>query len=386
MLRYLFKKDTFLAVVAVFLVMGLLALVPVNTHILDPFRLAMADFDYNDLVYSRMGKNSSSGTDTGIVIVNIGSAGRYGIGEMIREIEPLNPKVIGVDVLFNEKKDARGDSILSAMFSGHDNVILACRIQNGSFFLDKAREKGYVNFVGEEGGVIRYFMPRFESRESSYWSFPAVVVKKADQEAFRRLEERENETEIINYIRTSGKFIVVDGNDVLNRKVDAGLISGKIVLLGYVGSGLFDVEDKHFTPFNQQFSGKALPDMNGIFIHANIIRMVLDGSYIHRTPSWLNWLIAVALLWLHMAFFIRYYIDKHIWFHLAAKIAQLISAVFFVYLGLLFYDSFNIKINMTATLAVIILAVDVLYFYEAFVVWLNRKYHFKTVFGHGAHH
>jgi CHASE2 domain-containing sensor protein len=154
------------------------------------------------------------------------------------------------------------------------------------------------------------------------------------------------------------------------------------VLLGYVSKDANDIEDKHFTPMNAKYTGKSIPDMNGIFIHANIINMIQADHYIHHLPGWVMVIIAFLLCWLHMALFIKDYLDNHIWFHLLAKIAQIISAVFFVYLGLLCFHSFDTKINMTATLAAIILAVDVLYFYEAFATWLHKKFKFKTIFTH----
>ncbi len=40
---------------------------------------------------------------------------------------------------------------------------------------------------------------------------------------------------------------------------------------------------------------------------------------------------------------------------------------------------------MTLTLVVIVLAVDIIYFYEAFAVWLHKKFGYTTVF-HQKHH
>ncbi|MFZ4769873.1 MAG: hypothetical protein ACOYLO_06795, partial [Ferruginibacter sp.] len=76
MLKYLFKRDTILASIMVFVVMGMLALIPINTHVLDPIKLALQDFDYNDMAYSQFNKNSHTAVDTGIVIINIGDADR----------------------------------------------------------------------------------------------------------------------------------------------------------------------------------------------------------------------------------------------------------------------------------------------------------------------
>jgi len=167
---------------------------------------------------------------------------------------------------------------------------------------------------------------------------------------------------------------------LLMDKVDLSAIKGKIALLGYVNRDPNDILDKKFTPMNKRYSGKSTPDMNGIVIHANIISMVLDKNYIKKLPLWIAWLFAIIIGWLHMSFFIHYYLENHIWFHLAAKIAQLASAIFFVYLGIFLFDQFRIKLDMKLTLIVIVMAVDVIYFYEAWATWMHKKYNYKTVF------
>ena len=161
-------------------------------------------------------------------------------------------------------------------------------------------------------------------------------------------------------------------------------IKNQIVLLGYVNNDPNDVEDKKFTPMNVKVAGKAIPDMNGIFVQANIITMILDGDYVKKMPSWGAWLVAIIIGWIHMSLFIRYYLESHIWFHLVAKLAQVFSVLLFAYLGIFIYEKFHIKLEMKYTLYVIVLAVDVIYFYEAFVGWLHRKYKYQTIFGH--HH
>ena len=125
MFKYLFKRDTILATIMVFVVMSLLALIPINTHILNPIKMSLQDFDYNDLSYSRMGKNENTAVDTNIVIVNIGMGERKEIAEAIHTIETYNPKVIGVDVLFEEPKGAEQDSLLHSMAEISSNIVFA---------------------------------------------------------------------------------------------------------------------------------------------------------------------------------------------------------------------------------------------------------------------
>ncbi len=161
--------------------------------------------------------------------------------------------------------------------------------------------------------------------------------------AFEKLKKRNHNTEIINYSHRTNQYLIINGEDLLQGNVDTSAIKGKIALLGYINPNPEDIEDKKYTPFNEEFAGKSIPDMNGIVIHANIISMALDGKYINKLPLWVTILFAVLIGWLHMSFFIHYYLENHIWFHLVAKIAQLISAILFVYVGMKFVRQFSNK-------------------------------------------
>ncbi|TDG37821.1 CHASE2 domain-containing protein [Pedobacter changchengzhani] len=390
--HYLKNRDTILATISVFLIMGLLALIPINTHILDPFKLALHDFNYNDLVYSKMGKNKNTSIDTNIVVVNIADAGRLEIAQMIQKSYDAKAKVIGVDVLFKVAKDPSADSVLNNTFNTKNNVVMAYNLYEDhsifkpeGYFFNQAKNKGYANFVGEEEGVIRYFKPEVAYGNLNYLSFASAIVKVANPITFDQLSHRRKDFEIINYRKSSAKYLVVSGEKLINGEISTSILTNKIVLLGYVGKNEKDIEDKHYTPLNAVFTGRGVPDMNGIFIHANIISMAIDDAYVHQTPNWINWTIAFLLCWIHIAFFIKYSLEGHIWFHLKAKLVSLTMAVLFVYLGLWFFYYFDTQINMTLTLAAVILALDVLYFYESFALWLHKNWGFKTVFHHDVH-
>ena len=61
-------------------------------------------------------------------------------------------------------------------------------------------------------------------------------------------------------------------------------------------------------------------------------------------------------------------------------IAQVLSAIFFVWLGIYLFDTYRLKVDLKISLLVIIMAVDVIYFYEAWAVWMHKKYKYHTVF------
>ncbi|RYY47212.1 MAG: CHASE2 domain-containing protein [Chitinophagaceae bacterium] len=392
MFKYLFKRDTIFATIMVFVLMGLLSLIPLNTHVLDPIKLALQDFDYNDMAYSKFGKSSHTGASERIVVVNIEDAGRAEIAEMLRMITAAEPLVTGVDVLFSQPKDPASDSLLSSIVAGNPTVVLAYQLTTNhkaarpeGFLYEAARSKGFANFVGEAGGTIRHFPGQYHAGDSSFKSFSAAILEIANPGQYASFIKRKEKTTQINYSRAADKFATISGRGLLNGQAGAKFLKGKIVLLGYVPTDPYNVEDKHFTPLNQKAVGKSIPDMAGVYIHANIIEMMIAGNFVNKWPVWLVWTLAVLLCWLHMSLFIRYFLDKHIWFHLVAKMAQLISAVLIVYLGLLFYYKWDIKINLTPSFVAIILAVDVLYFYEALVAWLHKKFGFHSLFVHHAH-
>ncbi len=406
--KYLYERDTIFATAWVFIFILAVKFLPLpNLHFLDPMEIALEDFDFNDIAYSKLGKAEHTPLDPRIVIINIGEADREGLAVLINKTASMGPKVMGLDVTMDGPRDPHKDSLMKEAVEKNKNLILASRFYPGkgkeessyspNYFCTPTTNDGFVNFLSKEWATVRIWNPfmRIEKKDSSkpYQSFVASLIEKYDPESFEKLKKRKNITELINYTRKytleTSKFPqyqVIEGEDLLaDGKVDTAAIKGKIALLGYVDLNPENIEDKKYTPMNEEFAGKSIPDMNGIVVHANIISMVLDNNYIKKLPLWASLIIAILIGWLHMSFFIRYYLENHTWFHLVAKISQLISAVLFLYLGIQLFIRYRIKLDMSITLVVIVLTVDIIYFYEAFAVWLHKKWGYRTVF-HQKHH
>lgn len=390
--KYLYERDTLFATITVFIFLILLGLIPINFYVLNPMKLALKDFDFNDMKYSKLVKDDKIKLDTNIAIVNIGKSDRGKIAKIINLVEQYQPKVIGLDVLFQDDRDSLQDLFLRETIRNTDKLVTACYLNPGDtfsvrkdFFDDVSQDKGYVNFVSETIGTRRFYSPFEIVDHKKFPSFTSAIVEKFDTKAFKELENRHKAVEFINYSRRVDKYLIIQPEELESDIVDPKSIKDKIVLLGYINNDQNDIEDKLFTPMNEKFYGKVLPDMNGIVVHANIISMELEGNYINKMPKWVAWLVAIVIGWIHMSLFIRYYIDSHIWFHLVAKIAQVFSVILFAYLGILIFNKLDVKIEMKYTLYVIALAVDVIYFYEAFVGWLHRKYGYQTIFSHHHH-
>jgi len=390
--KYLYERDTIFATIAVFVFLILLGMIPINFYVLNPMKLALKDFDFNDISYAKLKKGEGNKQDSNIVIVNIGHLDRAGIGFLIEKVNSYQPKVIGLDIWFEKEKDPVKDSILNEAFLHAKNLVAVSVAVAGkhdftiqkNYFDKSIPKRGYANLIGEDIGTIRFYSPFEMVHGKKYPQITTAIIKEFDTVAYKHLVKRNKPVETINYKRRVHQYQIIENEDLMADNVEGSIFKNKIVLLGYINLDPNDIEDKKFTPMNDKYAGKSIPDMNGIVVQANIISMVLEGDYIKKTPKWVAWLVAILIGWLHMSLFIRYYLESHIWFHLVAKLAQVFSAIFFAYLGMYIFDTFGIKLDMKYTLYVIALAVDVIYFYEAFVTWMHRKFNYQTIFGH--HH
>ena len=395
--KYLYERDTIFATIWVFLFIIILGSIPLNLGSLNPIKLGLKDLDMNDMSYSKLGKAQNTPIDTSnIVVINIGQADREGIAAIINKTALLKPKVMGLDVIFNGPRDSAKDSMLREAIQRNKNLVVAVKIETDSsdklipaenFFLNDASHYGYVNFPNEDKETVRYYFPFKKDdhdKQIVLPSFSSALIKLYDTTAYNKIKKKADSKIIVNYSRNvterKKQYLVIESEDLLMDNIDSSAIEGRIALLAYVNLSPNDIEDKKFTPMNEKFAGKSHPDMNGIFVHANIISMVLEKNYVKKLPSWANWLISVLVCWLFMSFFIRYYLESHIWFHLVAKIIQVASAILFVWIGIHLFDRYRLKVDMKMSLLVIIMAVDVIYFYEAWAVWMHKKFNYKTVF------
>ena len=389
--KYLYERDTVFATLWVFIFIIVLGSIPLNLGVINPIKLGLKDFDSNDMSYSKLGKAKTTPIDTNIVIVNIGMADREGLSLMIDKVGTMKPKVMALDAYFDGPNDPHQDSMLSETFKRNTNLIAATRLELsgkdgdtislGGTYINTASKYAYVNFFDDSISTFRYYEPFLEDyAEKSYKSFSSAIIEAYDIDAYHKLEKIGHHKILINYTRRASQYLIFNYEDIMMGNVDNSAIEGKIVLFGYINHDPNDITDKKFTPMNERFYGKSIPDMNGIVVHANIISMALEKNYIKKLPSWANWLIAVFICWLHMSFFVRYYLESHIWFHLVAKIAQVLSAIFFVWLGIYLFDRYRLKVDLKLSLIVIVMAVDVIYFYEAWAVWMHKKYKYHTVF------
>jgi hypothetical protein len=130
MKKYVFSKDTLLATIFTFIVIGLLGLLVINISAFNPFVKAFKDFDFMNIYYSKI--RTHQGTlDTNIVVVNVGHLKRDSIGLMLQKINEQSPKIIGFDIFIAEQKEKKSDSVLKQALKQTSCLVVASDI-NGN--------------------------------------------------------------------------------------------------------------------------------------------------------------------------------------------------------------------------------------------------------------
>jgi len=391
-MRYFFKRDTILATISVFIVILIVGVLPLNMHALSPIKLVLSDISFNDLAFSPQNAQNMPKDDR-IAIINIDTLQRQGIADLINKLESFSPTAIGLDVLFLEHKDSAIDNYLLQTLKAYPNIVTSEQLEwqeNKTHNTDKPAvynmfrnenlKAGYVNFIGEDSGVIRYYSPFEKGNDYNYTAFSSAIVKVANPGAYNTLLKRDKETEWINYKRTADQYYIFGADDILHNSTDSSFFKNKILLVGFYSSNPNYIEDKHFTPLNKKFVGKSIPDMDGIVINANIISMVLDKAYIHKSPLWFNILLAVFITWISFAIFLHFYLHRHLSFYIVVPIIQLLSAIVSIYVSILLLRFLKVNIDFTLSVLAIIIAIEVFHFYEALALGLHKKYRYKTIF------
>jgi hypothetical protein len=208
--KYLYERDTLFATISVFIFLILLGMIPINFYVLNPMKLALKDFDFNDFAYAKAHKDDSIKVDRRIVIVNTGHLDRAELGFLIEKVNEYKPKVIGLDIYFEGEKEPAKDSILREALRKTKNIVAVSvadtldhqiKIRN-NYFDDLLQNRGYANLVGEDIGTIRYYSPFEDVDGKKYPQITSAIVKEYDLKAYEKLEERHKEVETINYTRT----------------------------------------------------------------------------------------------------------------------------------------------------------------------------------------
>jgi CHASE2 domain-containing sensor protein len=383
-------RDSFLSTILSCILALLLILTVKNISFFNPFVEAISDFSLLDTYYSEKFKSSDK-INTDIVLINIKNLERDELGFLINRVIENNPKVIGLDVIFQERKeDAFSDSLLKGVLKDKSivnafNILDYDIIENHSYFKNNNPE-GYVNFsfdkTMDDGYIIRRFLG-IHSNQEDYTSFASQVSKQyLGEEAWNTLnyDKKLKRERLIKYYGNYNKFVVLDIDDFLDYE-KVPILNDKIVLVGYLGSpntgNVNDILDKYFTPLNEYHVGKSDKDMFGVVVHANIVNMLINNDFMFEVSSFV-----IALLTFISMFFTTLYlikIDKRYKVSYRTRKQTILFIYYIVLVGIaLLLLKYNFVIDVAPIIVGTLFAGSYVKYYKHVVRYVKTKRKWKT--------
>ena len=265
------------------------------------------------------------------------------------------------------------------------NVVLACELEDrsgkyegftnwvgvDSSFSEHAK-LGYVNFPANRTKVIRLFSPWEPVGQDTLPAFATALLEAYQPGATEKLRRRNKTVEPIHFTRHADDFVHHPQQrllDSLSLEEVRSIVQDKIVLVGYVpvdGEG-DALRDRHYTPLNQDYGNKAIPDMYGLAIHANVITMVLNGQYVNTLPNWLNWVILVVFCYLNVLLIHWVYDDFNEVFHGITRGLQIVEFILLFFLISFLFYKFRLKLDFALGILGLLLAYDIIMIYESLI-------------------
>ena len=379
MLRKLFFPHSLIVTILTFLAIWFFDLIRLNLHFLDPFNKGLKDYEVTDIVYSKL-RDEQIELDNRIVLVNTGQPNRDTLALMLNRIIAAQPRVIGVDLLLSDRKNARTDSLLQASIKSFSNIVLGTRLEGfnedlqqfeaevdcDTFFCDHAYP-GFTNFPANETKTIRIFSPREMTRRGESLAFAVRITKLFEPQAAERLLARRNDIEEIYFKGGADCYLQFEPENILDTAIDLRpLLKDKIILIGFLGSYSWGdpMLDRHFTPMNSQYTGRNVPDMYGMVIHANIIAMLLDNTYVGKLSEWVNLLLTFILCYFNIHLFYKIHHRLGIPYQFATRFLQIGEIILLFFLVAFTFHFFRFRIDFALGISVLLLTFDIIKFYE----------------------
>lgn len=277
-------RHIFITVLA-FCIVGVLAMIAVNTSFLHPASRVVKEFSMTDAYYQILQETGVPDTNTNITIVDMSDLySRKDLAVALQQIEECKPKSVGVDVVFEGlKEDTLGDEMIAQVASEYDNIVFSYRLLDyenddigfatavHSFFADSIKvNEGFTNIQRDLYGGIKRTLSL--NRRCMGKDVPSFILKVADVDA----KDYDSDDVSINFTLT--KFTVVQPDSILTHPE---LIKGKTVLFG----AMKDETDMHYTPLGK---------MAGTELIAYSVQTLQEHNEVWKMPKWM--LIAMSFV------------------------------------------------------------------------------------------
>lgn len=374
------------------LFLGLIYLLPINHLFIDAFGEAIKYHDVTDISLSKFRDLDAPDLfDSRIVIINTQRTDRRQVATAVDYLHRHRAGAIGVDLLFDTYGEPSADSTLAVALA-HPEVVLAYAfpevmsgksyyassslggeegVKSVDMFSDRAAQ-GYVNLGSDDGFTVRAFEPMHDGQQS----FGLELASLVDASIISDVKARNHSIEWINFRRPQpGKrnmiypinpkgainyaFVQIDDFLQDTASFAANFWEGKIVLLGFVGEDeeSLSMNDRYYTPLNQRYYHRSLPDMHGVCIHANIISMLLDRDWIDELPKWGVYLLCLLIFAFNYLIFDYLHHRKKVTV-VAVRVIQLIQFLILIGICIFLMASQSFKVAFILPIVSVIISFE----------------------------
>jgi len=275
-----------------FVLVSSFALIALKLPFMGPIAEAIKEFEMTD-VYCQILQDTNDDDEEvsdDITIVDMSELySRRDLAKALVDIEKQNPKVIGVDIVFEGlKEDSVGDEMLTRIALENTNIVFSYKLLDyvndsighadtvHSFFVEESDSinEGYTNMPRNLYGGIKRKLSLGEKVEGRL--MPSFIAKVSAMYEGRQVKDVSKKTININYIPKC--FRVVEADSI---SVHPEWIKDKLVLFG----AMKDEYDMHYTPLGK---------MAGVELLGYSIETLLQKTEVEEVCGWL--MIAISFL------------------------------------------------------------------------------------------
>lgn len=372
-----------------------------------PESFALEDYEITDYAFEHLRPNPQ--IDERIVLVNYGQLSRGGVARLLEIASKYKPKVIGLDAVYNcenglrdsvhcpQSLDTLGNRRFSEAIKTAENVVLASRVMQSNRLVQTETERFdsleqsdplFTNFSrqafvslpvqkGLQDDIIlcREMWPSMVIRGRTEYSFSLFLAKMYDSIKAKRFIERGKELETINYRRQLNQYAVLDAEDILKENFTPDLLTGKVLIFGYIGDYLDkpSYEEMFYVPLGKRVAGRGMPNMHSAVVHANIISMILDEDYLDRLSDTQEFIVAFLLCFIHVLLLLIVFNKLPVWYDLLAVSLVIVQLGFYSWLRLFLFTEFNLQISLVATITSLAIASIAVVLYKELLPYLMTK-------------
>ena len=300
------------------------------------------DFEMSDLYNAVEENKAEHHLSQDVCVISVDNCNREGVLDVVNMVSAYGPAAIGLDIVFPWPE--QDNSYLLSTLSETPDLVCVNKVQPTeddptcyevvptSFYESMISPRyGHAKLVAySTRAVVRRFYSYVLTAEGdTLLSLPAALAKTARPECYEELLRRNTQEEIIDY--TTREIPVYTAEELLEGKLDAEALGGKVVLLGDVNN----MQDSYLTPLNGTIAG--------VMIHACVLLCIILAALLmearnrmSNVGSMVIRLAQVAIMYQIIVFGCKYYAEHHMYLDFSPSLLMIgLSALAFdIWFGL----------------------------------------------------